>query len=358
MFAPTQLGFVQSTFDASSMQPAFAGQQSPFWGDLSNVEPFGLTAPVLEPAYQGAADLDEDASFLDDIEDYLHLLPSQGVGAPEVAHIPQAVPGAQPLLSTFESLLQSPVVVPSQLFFAPRLNFSAQPTLRYSEAVPDAQPLLSTFEFLPQPPMGVPSQPTIAPIIAPQPALGSQSAIQPALALQPSQHAAASQSPASVPASTSASATASSSEPTPITQTSLLPGYAEEQATKITEKLILFRLNQKHNHLVRKLGTALRPYSRLGLNQTMSLEYQAVLKEGIPLFVSKQQDWDAAFGLLGEAAFHVFHRKELEKAEKAGCTLPALDSELATYINFFPPHEEIMRRFHELQGAAGADSDF
>ncbi|EUC62426.1 hypothetical protein RSOL_420290, partial [Rhizoctonia solani AG-3 Rhs1AP] len=334
MFAPTQFEFAQPTFDASFTQPAFDGQQpeGQFWVDISNFkfDSFDQAAPALEHAvHQGAVGFNGNEYVLDDTAGYLPLFPSQGVGAPEVAHFPQAVPGAQ-TISPFEPMPQPPVVVPSQPFFAPQLAFSIQPALGFPQAVPGTQVPLSTFEALPQPPML-----SLSNYRSTQPFLNLLSLHRPP------------------PLSRRALPPAPASAPQPI----LSPECVEKEAVRARRILALFRINQKHNPSVRSSDpdSELKLCSKLGLTRRIAVEYRAVLEEGIPLFVSQTTDWDAAFSLLGEITFHMFRGKELEKAQRMGRTLPPLRPVLEQYINMFPPHEEIERRFRELPGVAGVD---
>ncbi|KAJ1306076.1 hypothetical protein OPQ81_010788 [Rhizoctonia solani] len=142
-------------------------------------------------------------------------------------------------------------------------------------------------------------------------------------------------------------------QPAPPVQAGLSPDIAMEEAVRVNDKLMLFRLNQKHRPGIFMTNSRLIPYPRLRLKRGMMEEYQAVIQEDIPLFIVQQRDWDTAFGLLGECAFHVFRMEELQNAKRRGVTLPPLDEPLELYVQMYPLHEQIEHCLGNLRGVIG-----
>ncbi|CAE6426078.1 unnamed protein product [Rhizoctonia solani] len=128
----------------------------------------------------------------------------------------------------------------------------------------------------------------------------------------------------------------------------LLPMVAEKEAILLQEQIILFRLNQVYNAGIMVPTSKLLPYSQLGLVNPPLEEYNAIIG-GISRFVFKQSDWNKAFELLGEIAFHVFKREELEIAEREGCILPEMEEGIESYVNFYPQEPGIDHYFKSFQ---------
>jgi hypothetical protein len=143
---------------------------------------------------------------------------------------------------------------------------------------------------------------------------------------------------------------------------------AEKEAILLQEQIILFRLNQVYNAGIMVPTSKLLPYSQLGLVNPPLEEYNAIIG-GISRFVFKQSDWNKAFELLGEIAFHVFKREELEIAEREGeswrlyysvaqvnthyvipgCILPEMEEGIESYVNFYPQEPGIDHYFKSFQ---------
>ncbi|KAG8752439.1 hypothetical protein FRC11_008343 [Ceratobasidium sp. 423] len=215
--------------------------------------------------------------------------------------------------------------------FGNGVNWTFDPQLAQAQPVVD----ISQAPFLPvipqlQTPMIVSPQPVLAPQATP--------AAQPIPVPQPPQ-------PVSQPVFKHA----------PAPQEPLGSSAAMAAAIEAKETLMTFRLYQVHKPSSLNDRRSVLLYSKLGLEQGKEEEYQAIVEGGIPLFVLQTTDWDRAMGLLGETAFHLFRREELEKADREGQILPPMENKLAFYVHYFPLTEELEHCLNQLQGAVGGD---
>ncbi|CAE6354811.1 unnamed protein product [Rhizoctonia solani] len=128
----------------------------------------------------------------------------------------------------------------------------------------------------------------------------------------------------------------------------LTPEVAKGEAIRLRDKIILFRLNQAYNLNIRIRKSRLLPYSELGLTGTPLEEYEEIIGN-VSRFVFKKGDWGRAFELLGEAAFHVFKREEMDIAAGEGFILPNMEERLKCYVEFYPHDAGVDHYFKEFQ---------
>ncbi|CAE6380399.1 unnamed protein product [Rhizoctonia solani] len=297
--------FAPPNLYGSSTQPTASNQQESFMDEL----PAPPTAPT-PPA--PTATPNPGLAFGPSIPNIGSNLPAQGgitnypphpfnqgMQAPQGTHLVQAAPGVHAFPPT--SVPRPPMIVPSQQTYGPQPTYGAQPTYGPQQ----------TYGY--QPPLAAQ---LAGPVAQPPRPLRAPRAVQAA--------------PVNPP---------------------LPQGYARREAPRIREKLKLFRINQQYNSDIRDKDSRLQTCKMLGLSNNIANNYQTLCAQpgGIPLFVNTTEDWDTAFGLLGEVAFHLFRRKELVKAQMMGQTLPALEPKLRNFITKYPPHQEFEEIFSESQ---------